>query len=72
MTNADKLRELSIDNMAVILDECFKLNKEYANNYCFRCEEIHNGCPNERNRCCNRTSREMIIYWLEQECKFAL
>lgn len=72
MTNVDKLKELHIDNIAIMLDECFKIKDKYKDNYCERCEKIHNGCPNEINRCCNRTSREIIIDWLEQECKFLL
>lgn len=72
MTNAEKLKESSINNMALLLDECFSIKEEYINDYCARCEKMHNGCPNEINRCCNRTQREMIIYWLEQKCKIVL
>lgn len=72
MTNAEKLKESSINNMALLLDECFSIKEEYMNDYCARCEKMHNGCPNEINCCCNRTQREMIIYWLEQKCKIVL
>lgn len=72
MTNAEMLKDTSVDNMAILLDEYFTINKEYVSDYCGRCEQMHNGCPNEINHCCNRTSREMIVDLLEQKCKFIL
>ena len=67
MTNIEFLKISSIDNIAILLEE-FWNNKDILESlYCKRCSEKHQGCPHMYH--CPITDREIIIDWLQKECK---